>query len=138
MSDLFRVPEHYRVKDSTNPVLNLGAGTKNGFFSIPENVFKGGIPTFGGHSALIIASDGEETDWEHISISFPHRCPTWDEMCFVKELFWEPEARVVQFHPPESEYINNHPYCLHLWRHKKLAMPHPPTELVGITKKIRN
>ena len=23
---------------------------------------------------------------------------------------------VVQFHPPKSEYVNLHPYCLHLWK----------------------
>ncbi len=25
--------------------------------------------------------------WEHVSISNTHRCPTWDEMCAVKDLF---------------------------------------------------
>lgn len=39
---------------------------------------------------------------------------------------------VIQFHPPKSEYINNHEFCLHLWKHKTQAFPLPPSELVGV------
>lgn len=38
--------------------------------------------------------------WEHVSVSFASRCPTWDEMCEVKDIFWTPEECVVQYHPP--------------------------------------
>lgn len=71
-----------------------------------------------------------QTDWEHISVSLPDRCPTWDEMCFLKDLFWEPEDVVVQFHPPKSEYVNLAKYCLHLWRYRG-DMPRPPKIYVG-------
>ena len=54
--------------------------------------------------------------WEHVSVSFPNRCPTWEEMCIVKEMFWRDEETVVQYHPKKSEYVNLHPYCLHLWK----------------------
>lgn len=56
--------------------------------------------------------------WDHVSVSLPDnsRCPTWDEMCFIKNLFFRDDETVVQFHPKKSEYINNHPYTLHLWR----------------------
>lgn len=60
------------------------------------------------------ASDGG--GWEHVSVSTIERCPTWDEMCKVKSLFWDDDDLVVQYHPPASEYVNNHPYTLHLWR----------------------
>lgn len=67
--------------------------------------------------------------WEHVSVSLENRCPTWDEMCFVKDLFWEPEECVIQYHPPRSKYVNNHPYVLHMWKPpRKIAMP--PIELV--------
>lgn len=36
------------------------------------------------------------------------------------------DERVMQFHPPKSEYINNHPYCLHLWKPVDTEIPHPP------------
>lgn len=85
----------------------------------------------------IVASGGEPDDvaaqgWEHVSVSAPRRCPTWEEMCFVKDLFWTEEETVVQFHPPKSEYVNNHPYVLHLWRSKTQTFPMPPSILVGL------
>ncbi len=79
---------------------------------------------------VLMAPEGN--DWEHVSVSTPNRCPTWEEMCFVKSLFWGEDETVIQYHPPKSEYVNNHPYCLHLWRPSKIIIPLPPTELVGI------
>lgn len=85
----------------------------------------------------VIASAADDDDkdsdgWEHVSVSTAARCPTWEEMCFVKDLFWEPEECVVQFHPPRSEYVNNHPNVLHLWRHKTELFRTPPSILVGV------
>jgi hypothetical protein len=85
----------------------------------------------------IISTSGIDPDalnWEHVSVSTEHRCPNWDEMCFVKDLFWDDEECVVQFHPPKSQYVNHHPYCLHLWKHRDGIMKFPPTILVGPTK----
>lgn len=56
--------------------------------------------------------------WEHASVSLQDRTPTWNEMSFIKGLFWGEDDLVVQFHPIKSEYINNHEHCLHLWRKK--------------------
>lgn len=72
-----------------------------------------------------------QTEWEHVSISLPDRCPTWEEMCFIKDLFWEPDQTVVQYHPPKSDYVNLAKYCLHLW-HFKGDMPRPPKIYVGV------
>jgi hypothetical protein len=84
-------------------------------------------------SVLKIVSSGTdiETGWEHVSVSLDNRCPNWPEMCWVKDLFWEKYEMVVQYHPPESEYVNHHPYCLHMWRHVNLPFPMPPSLLVG-------
>lgn len=84
----------------------------------------------------IIASDGGEwmfapPAWEHVSVSRRDRTPSWEEMCFVKQQFWLPEDCVVQFHPPQSEYVNCHPRCLHLWKPLGVAIPLPPSETVG-------
>jgi len=76
-----------------------------------------------------IAADG--LGWEHVSVSLPHRCPTWDEMNFVKAQFWDETECVVQFHPPKSEYVNVHPYCLHLWRPTVEKIIAPPFYFVG-------
>lgn len=78
----------------------------------------------------IIASDA--IGWEHVSVSRKDRCPTWDEMCQVKDLFWDKTDTVVQFHPPESEYVNNHRFCLHLWRKVGHEFETPPALLVGV------
>lgn len=87
------------------------------------------------HDALkIIAAAGLqriENGWEHVSVSCQNRCPTWEEMAFVKHLFWEHTECVVQFHPPSRVYVNEHPFCLHLWRDKRNGHRLPPTQLVG-------
>lgn len=84
----------------------------------------------------ILSSEGDLNDisegWEHVSVSTPRRCPNWQEMCFVKNLFWHEEECVVQFHPPQSEWINNHRFVLHLWKHKTKEFPRPPSILVGV------
>lgn len=51
-------------------------------------------------------------------------------MCKVKDLFWDEEDVVVQFHPRKSEYVDNHKYCLHLWRKAGVDIETPPLELV--------
>lgn len=64
------------------------------------------------------ASPAMAGGWEHVSVSPCNRKratpPTWAEMCEIKHMFFEDEEAVVQYHPPKSEYVNNHPYCLHL------------------------
>jgi hypothetical protein len=88
-----------------------------------------------GERLLVQVSDG--AGWEHASVSllhlssWAHRCPTWEEMCFVKRAFWEAEECVVQYHPAESEYVNCHPYVLHLWKPTSATIPTPPSILVG-------
>ena len=72
------------------------------------------ILKFGSAKLRIIFSEG--MGWDHVSVSLPTRCPTWDEMCFVKTVFFDDEEVVMQLHPPRSEYVNNFPFCLHLWR----------------------
>lgn len=72
--------------------------------------------------------------WDHVSVSWPNRCPTWDEMCKVKSMFFHPEEICVEYHPSESEYVNQHPYCLHLWRYQQPGMPMPPSWMLGLRK----
>jgi hypothetical protein len=94
----------------------------------PAGIDTDGFACQRGHLRMIV-SWGE--GWEHVSISTPTRCPTWEEMCRVKGWFWEPEDCVMQLHPPESNYVNCHPYCLHLWRPIEQEIPQPPSEFVG-------
>lgn len=88
----------------------------------------------------VIASDARESledglpPWEHVSVSLhdaPQTTPTWEMMCHIKNLWWNDEAWVVQYHPPKSQYINNHAGCLHLWRPCGEKLPTPPQCMVG-------
>ena len=85
-----------------------------------------------GRSFFVIASNGG--GWEHVSVTPCNKkrktCPTWEEMCQIKAMFFEPEETVIQYHPAESEYVNNHEYCLHLWRPIGQTIPTPPKDFV--------
>lgn len=76
----------------------------------------------------VIASWG--MGWDHVSVSLERRCPTWEEMCWIKSQFFEDEECVIQYHPPKSEYVNNHPHCLHMWRPHDAEIPLPPKHFV--------
>jgi hypothetical protein len=77
----------------------------------------------------VVISDGH--GWDHVSVSLGHRCPTWDEMCFFKDMFFTDTETVIQFHPKRSEYVNDHPNCLHLWRRQDGEHELPPNWMVG-------
>lgn len=119
---MFKVPEEYRVTQGAMSSSFLDNGY-NGAFIIPHK-----HP----YSILhfrVIASDG--VGWEHVSVSLnTKRCPTWEEMCYIKSLFWDDCDCVVQFHPPSSQYVNNHPFTLHLWREVGVTYKTPPMALV--------
>ena len=70
------------------------------------------------------------TGWEHVSVQADRGTPTWDEMCFVKNLFWDQEECVIEYHPPLSEYVKCNPYCLHLWRPRHATIPTPSVSIV--------
>lgn len=117
-----KVPEKYR---KTNGVLRSDSRAgNNGCFIIPLSHRT---------TAIVIASDGQ--GWEHVSVhavsDAKERTPTWAEMCKIKEVFWEDEETVIQYHPPKSEHINNHKYCLHLWKPVGMEIPLPDSILVG-------
>ena len=88
----------------------------------------------------IIVSSGsvEESDWEHVSCHVREKrgrkilqsTPTWDDMCYIKGLFWTDDETVIQYHPAKKYYVNTHKNVLHLWKHKKLILPTPSMHLV--------
>ena len=119
---MFKVPKEYRLKTGS-----LGSDESygnNGVFIIPLTNIK---------QIRCIASDGE--GWEHVSVSVSIketiRIPKWEEMSFIKRLFWDDEDCVIQFHPPQSEYVNCHPDVLHLWRECGVNYKTPNISLIG-------
>ncbi len=130
---MFHAPE--TLRDTEHPTMGTTSEDGN------NGVFDVASPEPGWRLA-IIASDGE--GWEHVSVhgyrrvqavSSPiqRRTPNWKEMCFVKDLFWDGEDEVVQYHPKRSEYVNCHPNVLHLWRPIGVELPMPPPIMVGPT-----
>lgn len=96
----------------------------NGVFAFPV----------AGEARLVccIASDG--LGWKHVSVRFGPtnlKTPSWEVMAAVKDLFWEPEEWVVQFHPAKSECVNYYPGCLHLWQPIGVDFPKPDSIMVG-------
>ncbi len=84
-----------------------------------------------GHGLTLRIVASIDNNWEHVSVSTEGRCPTWEEMHMVKRMFFADEETVMQLHPPESVYLNVHPFCLHLWRPVGQEIPRPPAWMVG-------
>ena len=69
--------------------------------------------------------------WDHVSASYSSRCPTWEEMCILKDIFFPPDEVAVQYHPAAADYVNIHPFVLHIWRPQNETIPCPPTWMIG-------
>lgn len=96
------------------------------------------VTTDKGVVLTVVVSDGSDwrdcglpgKPWEHVSVSTLSRCPTWEEMDFVKRMFWRDDETVLQFHVPRSEHISYHNYCLHLWK-PPYEVQLPPSQTVA-------
>lgn len=64
--------------------------------------------------------------WDHVSVSHRTRCPSWNEMCIIKDIFFDEEECCVEYHPSKSNYVNIHPNCLHIWKPQNRSIPVPP------------
>lgn len=102
-------------RQTTGAYASLPADKCNGLFNIKHN---------GRHFRALIS---DELNWEHVSVSSQKSAPTWNDMCFFKNLFWDTEDCVLQFHPPKECYVNIDSHCLHLWRHAFNEAQLPPT-----------
>jgi hypothetical protein len=115
-----RVPpniEKLRVK--SGPLASDESYGKNGAFEIP----------YASNTLFVIISN--ECGWDHVSVSLKNRCPNWNEMHWIKNLFFDPEETVVQFHPKESQYVNRCKNCLHMFKPQNYEIQLPPRELIG-------
>ena len=76
-------------------------------------------------NCTVIASCGG--GWEHVSVCPSNRTPDWNEMCAIKDMFWNDDEVVMQLHLAKSNYVNLMPNCLHLWKPIGQEIPVPPT-----------
>lgn len=121
------------MRDKPPLRLELGRITDGPFGSTSADGMMGAFVVNANNKSLRVISSGfdKESGWEHVSVSTEYRTPSWKEMCLIKNLFWEDEECVVQYHPSKSEYVNHHPHCLHLWKPIGVIIPIPPSDLVG-------
>jgi len=118
MKDLTAL-EKYRLREDEFNYYGKNGDEHNGIFKVFVK----------GKSFFVIASDGGE--WEHVSVSTKSgKIPTWEEMCAIKDMFFEAEEVVMQLHPAKSNYVNIATNCLHLWRPLMKTIPLPPIEFV--------
>lgn len=132
------INKYRRTKDIDPRLVSEDKDGMNGVFEIPYAL----DPKI---HFLAVVSDGSDPinhqpePWEHVSVRarsmnskkrMYERVPNWEEMCWLKNTFFHREECVVQFHPPESTYVNHHPNVLHLWRWKEGNFPTPPVHCV--------
>ena len=121
--------EEYRI--TRGKMASFRSYGNNGAFTIPLRM-----------QLILLCIVSDKEGWEHVSVSVksevvrkgkkPYtRLPTWDEMNFIKNLFWLPDECVVQYHPPKSSYVDN-AQVLHLWRSTEVEFPMPPAIMVGV------
>jgi hypothetical protein len=121
---MFKVPEQFRVKEGA-----MGSDKEthgdNGCFIVR-------FPNRPLCKYIVIASCN--LGWEHVSVhvqkSGTSFTPTWEEMCLIKNLFWDDTDCVVQYHPAKKDYVNCHPNTLHLWRPIDQVLPTPLKAMV--------
>ena len=72
------------------------------------------LPDCGTCSVIWDCADG----YEHVSVSPQKRynVPTWNDMCTLKDIFFDDEEEAYQIHPKKSQYVNGVENCLHLWK----------------------
>ena len=87
-----------------------------------------GWVTIHGKTFFVIYSNGG--GWDHVSASSNNWCPTWEEMCFIKNVFFDEDECCIEYHPAKKDYVNNHPYCLHIWKPQTQDIPIPPIIMV--------
>ena len=124
---MFHVPEKYRVRHNKE-IGTTQADGNNGYFVVPNP----DCPNKRKLTLIVVASDG--LGWEHVSVSFhdKKKTPTWRIMCYIKDLFWDEDDVVIQYHPAKDQYVNMHPHCLHLWRPVGVEFPIPTKTMVGL------
>jgi hypothetical protein len=117
-------------REKKDPRFPSVRGDRFGFFRLSS-------PFTGATLRILVCSGEMHRDdggpgepWDHVSVSKIDNIPTWNEMAYVKGMFFGDDECVIQFHPPASQYVNIHPNVLHLWKPLNGTIPMPNIECV--------
>lgn len=67
---------------------------------------------------LVLVSEEVHEDgltYLHVSFSRRSRLPDYSDLDWVRKGFVGEDRECWQYFPPKAEYVNAHPYTLHLW-----------------------
>jgi hypothetical protein len=67
---------------------------------------------------VVIESVTRERDgrrWHHVSLARSSRLPTWEDVRLVRADFIGEDRESYQVFPPDSRWVNDNKYVLHLW-----------------------
>lgn len=90
----------------------LGAGWEKGPPFGPLHTFS--HPN-GLAAILSIAVYGDGKRWVHLSLSRHNRIPDWLDLNMVRDEMLGKDRKALMVLAPESEHVNIHQYCHHLW-----------------------
>ena len=120
MKDLHKLDRYRRIDPLVCSIFGNTGDSKCGAFNVTHPITRVEF------HIIAVAAEG----WDHVSVSLRDRCPTWEEMEWIKRMFFEEHETAMQLHVPPSKHIDRHPYCLHLWRSQTVEIPLPPSEMV--------
>lgn len=122
------------IKNSTGMQIKMEG--QDGFGgTVHKIIYKSGKPKFSNKledNLNFIFSWG--CGFEHLSVSTPVRTPTWEQMCLMKDIFWNDDEVCMQLHPKKENYVDNMQFCLHIWKPIDKEIPQPPSIMVGFRK----
>ena len=79
-----------------------------------------GVRVYGepNHLRLLATIDrtGRFGDRLHVSLSYHHRDPLWDEIKAARMAFFPSDVDVVMILPAVQDYVNVHEHTFHLWQ----------------------
>lgn len=111
-------------------ILDFSCGASDQVHNPPKHWLRAGyIETPIGHRAatvfkhkltalIVLVSKSrltDQTEWWHVSVSYPDRIPDWEIIRKVRDEFLGENVEAYQVIPKKVDYVNLHHFCLHLW-----------------------
>ena len=70
-----------------------------------------------------VSKYGKINDWKYVAIICNQRWATWEEVCEIKQEYFEPEETALQFHTGNANLDENSKHILILWDAKNIPLP---------------